>query len=309
VFNLLDLMRAAQGGAAMESMARQFGLSVDQTQRALEALMPAFYAGFQRNAADPTGFANLLRMMGSGRYADFFDRPAQAFTPFARTEGNGILAQLFGNKDVTRQVAQQAAAWAGIAPEIMKQMLPAVAPVLMGGLFRSAASEGLADYFDQLAQMLRGGTPGAASAGPRPALPRGPANASDPFGLWSGMMGQTSGGGRSLPAPPPAKPKPKPKPEIKRESKAEPPSEEGPSVFGPWGDMMNAMLGAGKGAAPEPEPEPEPEPPSPPEPPPPQNPFDFLSRMFETGREAQEQHLATMQGIFDSYWGSAPKRR
>ncbi len=66
MYTLLDLMRAAQGGAAMENMSRQFGLSVDQTRRSLEALMPAFALGFQRNAADPTGFANLLRMMGSG---------------------------------------------------------------------------------------------------------------------------------------------------------------------------------------------------------------------------------------------------
>src|SRR4051812_5620473 len=151
MFNLLDLMRAAQGGAAMENIARQFGLSVDQTRRAMEALMPAFAMGFQRNAGDPMGFSNLIGMMGSSQYARFFDQPGQAFTPWGWSQGQEVLGKLFG-PEVSRQVAEQTAAWAGVAPDIMKQMMPTVAAMLMGGLFRSAANEGLAGLFEESAR-------------------------------------------------------------------------------------------------------------------------------------------------------------
>ena len=39
---LFDMMMKAQGGNAMEAMAKQFGLAQDQMQQAMAALMPAF---------------------------------------------------------------------------------------------------------------------------------------------------------------------------------------------------------------------------------------------------------------------------
>ena len=43
----------AQNGQAVELMARQFNLSQQQAQLAMEALMPAFSQGLKRNASDP----------------------------------------------------------------------------------------------------------------------------------------------------------------------------------------------------------------------------------------------------------------
>jgi len=297
MFNLLDLMRAAQGGAAMENMSRQFGLSVDQTRRSMEALMPAFALGFQRSATDPTGFANLLRMMGSGQYAGFFEQPAMAFSPRARSEGNDILGTLFG-PEVSRQVAEQAAAWAGVAPEMMRQMMPSVATMLMGGLSKSAASEGLADMFEQFAHALRGGgTPAARPQSQRSTAGGGNGTAQDPFAAWANMLGSMWGGAS------PNEPK---APEV------EPPANDAaPNPFAPWTAMMSGMLGGE--AAPEP---PEAESPrrssskgsreATPEPP---NPFEFFSHMVETGIGAQQQYVAALQNIFDSYWGAGAKRR
>jgi hypothetical protein len=289
MFNLFDLMRAAQGGAAMENMARQFGLSLDQTRRATEALMPAFALGFQRNAVDPMGFANLLGMMVSSQYANFFDQPGLAFTPRAWSEGNQILSQLFGN-EVSRQVAEQTAAWAGIGPEIMKQMMPTVATMLMGGLFRSAANEGLADMFEQFARVLRGETDVTKSGTGQNA--GGTGAVANPFSAWADMV-ENMWGSHS-----PAKPS---------EPERAPP-DEAPNPFAPWAAMMGGMLGGSppaRSTAPDPTPAPEPAP----EAPPVQAPLEFFGRIFETGREAQQQQLATLQSIFDTYWGAAPRRR
>ena len=286
MFTLSDLMRAAQGGAALNNMSHQFGLSLEQTQRAMEALMPAFSMAFRRNATDPMGFSNLMRMMATGGYASFFDQPAQAFTPFALNQGNDIVAQLFG-PEAARRVADQAAAWAGIAPEIMKQMLPMTAAMLMGGLFRSAATEGLADFFEKLAETLRGRDPQASGNREQTSAAAMP----NPFQMWADLMGGLAG------AAPAAAPAP---------GASRPRAEAPPSPFGPWGDMMNAMLAAGQPPAQPPAPPPAPEPPQPASPP---NPLQFFGRMFETGIDAQQQHLASLQNIFDTYWGADHKRR
>jgi hypothetical protein len=279
MFTLFDLVRAAQGGAALNNMARQFGLSLEQTQRAMEAMMPAFALAFQRNAGDPMGLSNLVRMMTSGQYAGFFDNAGHAFTPDAMRQGNEVVRQLFG-PEVSREIERQAAAWAGIAPEIMRQMLPATAAILMGGLFRSAVTEGLADFFERTAEALRGER--------RPARreERDTAAASllDPFGVWQAMSAAMTG------TPP------KEAPERKPDTAAEQ-----PNPFAAWAEVMNAMLVAGKPAeAPPPEPAAK-EPPAPAS--------AFFGRMFEAGIEAQQQQLAALQNIFDTYWGAEHKRR
>jgi len=215
-------------------------------------------------------------MMGSGQYAKFFDNPGQAFTAQAFQQGNDILSQFFGNKALSRQIAEQSAAVAGIAPEIMKQMMAPAAAMLMGGLSQSAASQGLAAYFDQLADMFRGGAP-------RPDLRSGPA-AQDPFSAWAQIMTGMMGGGTSSPP--------------SRETSS--PGDATPHPLGPWGAMMTGFM---RGLQPEPDPEPVPEKPSAPG-----NPFNVMSQMFEAGREVQEQHLAALQTIFDAYWKPPPKQ-
>ena len=70
---LFDMIMKAQAanGDAMTAMAKQFGLSQQQTQSAIEALLPAFSQGLKRNAANPWdigAFASHTTYMG-GRAA------------------------------------------------------------------------------------------------------------------------------------------------------------------------------------------------------------------------------------------------
>ena len=166
MFNLFDIMRGAQGGAAIDTMARQFGLTPDQVERAMQALLPAFTLGLQGSAREPDAFARTLGLMGSGRYAPFFDNPALAFSQGAMAEGNEALQALFGSKDVSSSVAREAAIFAGIGPEILKQMLPILASILLGGVQRSGQAQGprrdesggRGGIFEQILDALRGGS-------------------------------------------------------------------------------------------------------------------------------------------------------
>lgn len=144
MINLFELMRQAQGGAALEAMAKQAGVSTQQAQAAVEALMPAFAVGLQRNAADPNGLAGLLGLLGSGRYNSFFQSPDNAFPPDASAWGEHALKQFFGGADVTRTIASQGAAMSGLAPQVIQQLMPFIAGVVVGGMVHAAATQGAA---------------------------------------------------------------------------------------------------------------------------------------------------------------------
>lgn len=138
---LFDMFTQAQNGRASELMARQFGLAQEQMAKATAALLPAFSAAFKRNTTNPYDFGALLTAMSSGNYAKYFEDVTQAFTPQGMADGNGILGQLFGSKEMSRAIAAQAAQVTGISQEIYKQMLPAMADTLMGGLFKQATGQ------------------------------------------------------------------------------------------------------------------------------------------------------------------------
>lgn len=156
--NLFDMLNQAQGGGGIEALARQFGLSQQQTQAAVEALLPAFSKGFQQTASTPQGLGSLLTMMAGGQSLQGMDA------------GNGILGQLFGSKDLSRAVAAQASQATGLGQDMLKQMLPAIATMLMGGLAKQTNQQMAAGTFgasnplgEIIEQMMRQGQGGQAA--------------------------------------------------------------------------------------------------------------------------------------------------
>ncbi|RUT97806.1 DUF937 domain-containing protein, partial [Mesorhizobium sp. USDA-HM6] len=134
--SLFDIFAQAQNGSGMQALAQQFGLSQQQAQAAVQALLPAFSQGLQRNTADPYGMGAFMTAMASGQHAKYFEDATRAFSPQGVDEGNGILGHLFGSKDLSRAVAAQAAQATGLSQQVLQQMLPAMASMMMGGLFK-----------------------------------------------------------------------------------------------------------------------------------------------------------------------------
>ena len=133
MLNWFDLMRQAQTSAALASLAQQFNLSGDQTQKMMAAFMPAFAMGLQHatTSSDP---ARLFQSMMSSAYQNFWQASGNPFTPQAQREGRRLLDQLFGSDEVSRRVAHQAADYAGISTETMQQLLPLLAGIMAGGM-------------------------------------------------------------------------------------------------------------------------------------------------------------------------------
>jgi hypothetical protein len=182
MFNFIDIMRAAQGGQAIENMARQFGLTPDQTRHAVAALLPAFAMGLHQAASRPDHLEQLFEAMRSGRYDTFFDNPRSAFSRKASTSGEDLLATMFGSQELARRVAEQSAAFSGIAAETATKMMPLVASTLMGGMAKSSKDEDFASRFEKMMNPARQ---------PEPTPPANPWE--QMFGaMMAGMQGPTA---------------------------------------------------------------------------------------------------------------------
>lgn len=160
----VQMLRAAQGGHGLENIARLYGLTPQQAQMAAEALMPAFGAAFRQALQSPETTASLMATMIRGPYAGFYSRFG---APDQLSEaGTTALSTIFGSPEVTRAVANHAAASAGLGAAVMGQMMPGLASLWMGGLTKSLAASGA------MQQMVAGILAGMDPAGGKARAPQ-----------------------------------------------------------------------------------------------------------------------------------------
>ena len=132
---------AQMGG--LQSMARELGVSESQAANGADALIPAILGGFKKQAqsqpAGLDGLGGLLGQLGGGGLLDDVLAPQ----PTNVSRGNDVLGQIFGSKDVSRTVAQNAASQSGLDPSLLKKMLPMLA-MLVAGYMAKQPSAGAA---------------------------------------------------------------------------------------------------------------------------------------------------------------------
>lgn len=136
----VEMLRAAQGGQAMENIGRMYGLSAQQAQQVAEAVMPAFTEAFKQATQSPEAFASLMALMTSGPYGAFYTQPAAPGE--LSSAGTEALDTVFGSSDVSRAVAAHVAASTGLGVAMVRQMMPSLATLVVGGLAKSLAASG-----------------------------------------------------------------------------------------------------------------------------------------------------------------------
>lgn len=140
--DLLQTVLSAQGGAAVDELARNLGLGRGEAVTAVEQLLPALAAGLQRNATNPAGLEGLMSALSSGRHQQYLDRPETLAQSATVADGNGILQHILGSKDASRAVASRVSSNTGIGADVLKRMLPLVATMAMAALSKGAGSRG-----------------------------------------------------------------------------------------------------------------------------------------------------------------------
>jgi hypothetical protein len=157
---ITDLL-AQTGG--LDSIARELGISDQDAARGAEALVPAILGGFKRQAQ-----------------AQPIDQ-VLAPEPTDVRRGDDVLGQIFGSRDVSRNVARGASSQSGLDPALLKKMLPMLAMLVAGYMAKQQGGGRGADtgyaprptpsgggLGDLLGSVLGGGraaSPGAASGG------------------------------------------------------------------------------------------------------------------------------------------------
>ena len=280
MFNLFDILRDGQGGAALDNLARQYGLTSEQVRRATEALLPAYAMALQNSAQNPAALMQVLAAMASNPAAQAYANPQAAFTPQAERQGADLLSGLFGSPEATRAVAERAAAFTGLGADLMARLLPVMGTMLMGGMAQRAAQgsgPGPANPFAPWLAMMQGAMQGAlaGAAQAAPSFRPQPAPAPMAGNPWSDFMAGVFGQ-----APPPPQPQPA-------------------APANPFEAMMTGFFGGQGAAAPAPPP-PAPEATTP-------EASAAWRQMFQTGHEVQEQYVEGLRKVFDGFGQTGSK--
>src|SRR5690606_5109737 len=165
---LSDLL-AQMGG--LDTVSRELGVNRQQAASGIEALLPAILGGFKKQAQSRPGgmegLGGLLGQLGGGSLLDDVLSPQ----PTHLEKGNDVLGQIFGSKDVSRTVAQDAAARSGLDASVLKKMLPMLAMLVAGYIARqgsagqSQEATGAGGLGGMLGGLLGGSGGGAAGGG------------------------------------------------------------------------------------------------------------------------------------------------
>lgn len=162
-------------GMDLAGLAAKFGIPPEQASAAMGSLLPAVLGGLQKKAdAGDLG--------GVDTVATQIDQPDTA-------SGNDVLGHIFGDKDVSRQVADHASGESGVPATILKAMLPVVAAMVAKHLAgnsggASDAGSGVGGGLGGLIGSVLGGGGGGQSGG---------------LGGLGGLAGMFGGGGGANP--------------------------------------------------------------------------------------------------------------
>lgn len=205
-----DILSSAQGGQLIGNLAERFGLTPEQVESAVKALAPALEMGVERATEEPSMFEKLLGALASPDYESAYDAPDAAHADDNLDRSRALLSDLFGSPAAAGQVVQVAARETGLRPDILSQLLPILASVLLGGLFKNVNGQGLGGILGQLInsgaigsvleQVLSGGRAAPPPQAPTPAPTQqggGPLG-----GIIGAILGSLLGGGRRPSGPP-----------------------------------------------------------------------------------------------------------
>ena len=178
--NLTDILAQAGG---LESMAKDLGIPPAMAKQGADALLPAILGGFKKQAQSGgiEGLGGLLGQLGGGGLLD----SVLGSQPTPVQQGNDVLGEIFGSKDVSRTVAGQAATKTGIDPGLLKKMLPILAMMVAGYMAKQGGpSQGGGGLGDLIGGALGGGAGGSGGLG----------------GMLGNILGGAVGGGAAPPA-------------------------------------------------------------------------------------------------------------
>ena len=192
MFNLYQILLAAQGGQALDNLAQRFGLSHEQADGAVKALIPALSTAFMTKAMHPGGMQEIAGAMTDDHHRQAYADPGVAAAPETGQKGGDIASSIFGNSSMVQTVVQEAARYTGLPESTLQAMLPVVVSMVLGGVATAMHGQGMGGLLGQLANSGLGGM-----------LGQGSGQAAGGGGFLGSILGGLFGGGAQPTAPQP----------------------------------------------------------------------------------------------------------
>lgn len=159
----MSLVQMLQQTGAIDSIARELNIDPGMARTGAGALLPAIVAGMGRSATGGTSTPDPMGGLGSlagailggggsssgglggalgGALGGGLLDAVLGQSPTPVNQGNDILGNIFGSKDVSRSVAGEVAAITGIDEGILKKMLPILTMAVAGYMAKQAMGGG-----------------------------------------------------------------------------------------------------------------------------------------------------------------------
>lgn len=219
--NLNEILENANGGEAIPILGQELGLTPEQTQSAITALLPAISSGLKQSTSSVDGLGNLFALMGQQKdLPGLFEDAKTALSPDGLAAGNQALSLIFGSQEASQAIVDQAQKFSGVSSSVLDKMLPALTGIAVSGLMRSGspataplggaqgalspfgAGGGLGDILGQVFGRVLTGS----GSGPAPS-----SGGAGPLGdILGQIFGQGAGSGRATAPAPQSSPFPSP---------------------------------------------------------------------------------------------------
>ena len=157
MFNLYQMVTGAQGGRGLDTLAERFGLTREQADSAVRALLPALSTAFMAKAAQPGGLGDIAGAMTDDHHKQAFADPSVAQSQATEQKGNDVAGSVFGNNAIVEQVIAQASRYTGLPEATLRSMLPVIVSTVLGGAATALHNGGMGGMLGQLAQNGLGG--------------------------------------------------------------------------------------------------------------------------------------------------------
>ncbi len=144
-----------------KSIAKQIGIDAGDAGSVIGQLAPILVGSAKKNLQSDKDSGGLLDQISNSQFEEMIDKPDEALQRGDIINiGNDILGELTGSKENSRKVARHVEQETGISSDIIKQMLPMLAPLIIGAFTKKAAPT-LNEYRQQpQAQTQKGGLEG-----------------------------------------------------------------------------------------------------------------------------------------------------
>jgi hypothetical protein len=191
MFNLSEIINNAQGGKAVDNLAQQFGITPDQAQSAVQALIPAISGGLMQKVGQSGDLGGIISALTDPTHHAAFANADAAQSDATAEKGGDTVNDMFGSSHIANQIAQQASSVTGIRPDVLMQMMPVLVSIVLGGLAKSAQNQGFGGMLGQLAQAAQQGNLGNLGQGLGQS---GGAAGGGLIGMLGGLLGGLFGG-------------------------------------------------------------------------------------------------------------------